>query len=87
VALATVLVIIRHDTLAAAPLTRESGIGEHFAKVLSQSWSTGVRALVESIGGLVKVVIGGLLWWLGLFGIGLLVQVLFKRWRAARALT
>jgi hypothetical protein len=60
VSLATVLVIIQSGEAPEA----QAGLGDYFVKQLGSAWQSGLRLLAESLAWLVKVIVGGLPWWL-----------------------
>lgn len=81
--LATVLVLIRADN-APVPVTKGS-LAELFAKVVGDSWQRGLETLIETLAFLVRVFVGGLVWWLILLGTITAVVVLHKRATRRRA--
>jgi hypothetical protein len=64
VALATVLVIISPaDPDEPGDADRGASLWDGFTGALGQSWRQGVEVLIASVAWIVKVAVGGLLWW------------------------
>lgn len=81
--LATVLVLIRAD---GAPVQVTKGsLAEFFAKVVGDSWQRGLETLIETLAFLVRLIVGGLVWWIVLVGAVLGVVVLRRRAAQRRA--
>lgn len=76
--LATVLVIVQEDV---EKEQRESGapFGAYFTKQIEESWNGGLRTLSDGAAWVVRVLVGGAIWWalLAVMGVGL--------WRWARS--
>jgi predicted house-cleaning noncanonical NTP pyrophosphatase (MazG superfamily) len=62
VALATILVSIQP---AAAPIEPPAadGIGAYFAESITKAWNTSLRVLVDTAAFLVRMLVGGIVWW------------------------
>ena len=61
VSLATILVIIRaEDAPAPEPA---SDLGKYFSENIGASWTTGLRFLSDTIANLLRVLVGGVIWW------------------------
>lgn len=65
VSLATVLLIIRPEpkTEDAAQQPTQQSFSQHFKTVMFDAWSEGTRSLIDTLAGVLSVLIGGLLWW------------------------
>ena len=65
VSLATVLVIIRTPDASEKPEKpdEEETLGAHLKDKLSSSWRSGATFLVDTLGGIVALLIGGMIWW------------------------
>ena len=66
VSLATILIIIRYDFDEEEPVeeeTDEDTLGAYFGENIAAAWDGGVRFLADTIGFIVQVLIGGLIWW------------------------
>lgn len=76
VSLATVLVLVRTPD----GIGRGAGVslGEHFTETVADAWRRGLEALVGTVGWLVTVLIGGLVWWVVL---GVAAWVVVRRMR------
>lgn len=61
VSLATILVIIRPDTAAPAPLPE--GIADYFKKQVTRAWDSALGFLADSVAFLISVVVGGAMIW------------------------
>lgn len=61
VSLASVLVIIRPTD---APIEEEPSLGGYFIESVGDSWTSGLQFLSDTIAGLLRVVIGGAIWWI-----------------------
>lgn len=75
VSLATVLVIIRPTDAPPPPSPPVTGLWTEFVTALSRAWHTGVHYVVLSLALIVRVVVGGAVWWV------LLVLAWFLAWR------
>ena len=61
VSLATILVIIRaEDAPKAEP---EPALGKYFSDSVGTSWTSGLRFLSDTIANLLRVLVGGVIWW------------------------
>ncbi len=61
VSLATILVIIRaEDTPQPKPV---SDLGKYFSENVGASWKSGLRFLSDTIASLLRVLVGGVIWW------------------------
>ena len=61
VSLATILVIIRAED---APQPKPvSDLGKYFSENVGASWTSGLRFLSDTIAGLLRVLVGGVIWW------------------------
>lgn len=75
--LATVLVLVRAED---APLVVKQGaLGELFAKAVGDSWKRGVETLIGTVAFLVRLIVGGLVWWMVLVGMVTAAVVLRRR--------
>lgn len=81
VALATVAVMI---VPADAPPPEATGLAAHFAQTIESAWRGGLTFLVETLAGLLAVLVGGSIWWLVLVVVVLAVRGHWRR-RATRA--
>ncbi len=63
VSLATVLVLIRPAD-APAPAPEKSSILSHLGDSFSAAWRTGVEFLIDSSAAIVRIGLGGLIWWI-----------------------
>lgn len=81
VALATVLVNIRSDQPEATP--KPLSMTKYFFQNLRQAWDGGLTALADSIAWLVSVLVGGLVWWVGLLALALVARHAYRRHRSA----
>ncbi len=75
VELATVLVIIRHEE--PPPEKKDAGLGRYFSERIAQSWFGGLRFLTDSVAWTLRVLVGGLAWWLALVG----AVLVLRHWR------
>jgi len=80
VSLATVLVIIRPAD-APAPPPPKTGLWSHFGDTFQRAWENGTLFLVNTLAGLVSVLIGGLVWWVLLVVAILIVRAYRRRTR------
>ena len=61
VSLASILVIIRAED---APKPEpEPALGKYFSDSVGTSWTSGLRFLSDTIAGLLRVLVGGVIWW------------------------
>jgi hypothetical protein len=84
VAMATVVVTIHHQ--AAKPEPKESSLLEYFQETMTGAWYDGVGGLIGSVAKVMRIVIGGAVWWIVLGGLGLAGRRWFLRWREAQML-
>lgn len=87
VSLATILVILRPQ--AGAPIDAEQSKHEsaldYFGRQLALAWHAGTRALADSTAGIVRALVGGLVWWAMLaFAVGHAVRLTRTARRRAR---
>lgn len=61
VSLATILVIIRAEDAPAPELA--SDLGKYFSENVGASWTSGLRFLSDTIANLLRVLVGGVIWW------------------------
>ncbi len=71
VSLASVLVIIRPTD---APIEEEPSLGGYFIESVGDSWTGGLQFLSDTIGGLLRIVIGGAIWWILVIAAIVLIQ-------------
>jgi 1,4-dihydroxy-2-naphthoate octaprenyltransferase len=84
VSLATVLVLIRHDSEADEErATTDETLGEYFGESIGRSWTRGLQYLADSIAFVVRMLIGGLIWWVIAIAALLLARHLARRKLAA----
>jgi hypothetical protein len=76
-ALATVLVLVRAED--APPVVKQGALGELFAKAVGDSWKRGVETLIGTVAFLVRLIVGGLVWWMVLVGTVTAAVVLRRR--------
>jgi hypothetical protein len=82
VSLATILVLIRTEPEQPKPATQpaEKTISQYFGESVGAAWSNGLLALADTVAGMLKVIVGGIIWWMALIvGIMVLRQQLRKR--------
>lgn len=82
VSLATVLVIIRPDSTKPAPIP--DGLGGYFMKQLRASWQSSLTFLADSIAFLLRVLVGGAVFWVAAAVV--IAAILMARRRAIRRL-
>ncbi|HMN42302.1 MAG TPA: DUF4349 domain-containing protein [Phycisphaerales bacterium] len=63
VALASILILIRADD-APKPEPTPAGIFDSFNHEVSAAWTSGLSALTQTIAFLIRIAVGGLIWWL-----------------------
>ena len=68
VSLARVLVIIRPEDAPVKKPESPAGLGKYFFDSIQDSWGGGLRFLANTVAGLLRVLVGGLVWWLVLIG-------------------
>ncbi|MCA9289605.1 MAG: DUF4349 domain-containing protein, partial [Phycisphaerales bacterium] len=79
VSLATVLVIIAPNDDAPAPEPETTSIGDYFGAALASGWDRSLRTLADSLGGAMRFIIGGLLWWTIAVGALLVAHAALRR--------
>lgn len=84
VSLATILVVITTDS-APPPEPARIGIWDYFKASLADSWHSGLGALADTIAAVVRIAIGGLIWWLLLLTLFLTALHLYRRTGRAAA--
>lgn len=82
VTLATVLVIIRPDD---APPEPKAGLGHYFGNRMLASWGGGLRLLTNTMAGALRLLVGGLLWWVILLIVLLRVRQYVRQQRMQEA--
>ncbi|MCH8824372.1 MAG: DUF4349 domain-containing protein [Planctomycetes bacterium] len=63
VSLATILVIIRAEDAPEPEEKPEPSLSQYFSDSVGTSWSGGLRFLSDTVAGLLRVIIGGIIWW------------------------
>ena len=63
VSLATILVIIRAEDAPEPEEEPEPTLSQYFSDSVGASWSGGLRFLSDTVAGLLRVIIGGIIWW------------------------
>ena len=66
VSLATVLVLIHANPEPTPPPATQPAkqtIGQYFGKNVAESWETGLQWLADTVAALLRVLIGGIIWW------------------------
>lgn len=84
VSLATVLVIIRADT-APPPSTPVAGIWDYFKSSMASSWRAGLSILADTVALLLRIAVGGLIWWIIILSLAATALHYHRRARAAAA--
>jgi hypothetical protein len=80
VALATVLITIRtKDGPPPAPVP--AGFAANLGKKLNTAWTAGLDALISSVAAILQVIVGGLVFWIGL----IVIMILLRRWYLKRS--
>ncbi len=82
VSLGTILVTIRAGE---APAPVQPGAWSYFVTRVSDSWASAVRTLADSALWLMRVVVGGLIWWLLLAGLIVAIRTMARRMKRAAA--
>jgi hypothetical protein len=77
ISLATILVLIRPDN---APKPTPSSLFDSFSHEMSAAWTSGLNALTQTLGFLIRIAIGGLIWWLLLFAAIAIARRAIRRW-------
>lgn len=62
--LATILVIVRPPASADPKPAAHGALWDYFTKNISAAWQTGLAFLADTLASLLKIAIGGLIWWL-----------------------
>lgn len=78
VSLATVLVLIRSED-APEKLPADGSLGSYFSESIQIAWQKGLLFLADTVALLLRVLVGGLIWWI------LLLAVLLRVWQHHRA--
>ncbi len=63
VSLATILVIIRAEDAPQPEPDPEPTLGKYFSENVGTSWTSGLRFLSDTIANLLRVLVGGVIWW------------------------
>ncbi len=84
VTLATVLVIIRPEDAPQEPEPK-AGLGHYFGERMLASWGGGLRLLTNTMAGVLRLVVGGLLWWVILLIVLLRVRQYLRQQRMQEA--
>ncbi len=79
ISLASILVLIRPDT-SEKPVPKPSSLFDGFSNEMSTAWTSGVNALTQTIAFLIRIAIGGLIWWLLLFAAIAITRRAIRRW-------
>jgi len=79
IALASILVIIRPDN-APKPEPKPASMFDSFSGEMNAAWSGGLTALTQTLAFLVRVAVGGLVWWLLLIAAIAIVRRVIRRW-------
>jgi len=82
VSLATVLVLIRPEPKVDAPppptTQPEKTLGMYFSESIGSSWHNGLLFLADTVANLLRVFVGGIIWWVALF---LILLAARSHWR------
>lgn len=79
VALATVLVSIQPAAAAPVEDPDKAGIGAYFFERISGAWERSLHVLVDTAAFLVRVLVGGILWWMLLIGAVLSLRAAWRK--------
>ncbi len=63
VSLASILVIIRAEDAPQPEPEPEPALGKYFSDSVGTSWTSGLRFLSDTIANLLRVLVGGVIWW------------------------
>ncbi|MEE8155334.1 MAG: DUF4349 domain-containing protein [Phycisphaerales bacterium] len=63
VSLASILVIIRAEDAPEPEPEPEPTLGKYFSENMGASWTTGLRFLSDTVANLLRVLVGGVIWW------------------------
>lgn len=77
VSLSTILVTMQTDV--AEPTTAANGLMDRLGESLREAWESGAEALIDSLAFIVRVFIGGLLWWIVLGVIAIAARLMWMR--------
>jgi hypothetical protein len=78
VALATVLVLIRADDAPPEEAETEESLGSYFSENTQAAWRNGLLFLADTLALLLRVLVGGVIWWV------LLILVVLRLWQVRR---
>jgi hypothetical protein len=79
ISLASVLVLVRPDT-SEKPVPKPSSLFDGFTNEMSNAWTSGLSALTQTLAFLIRIAIGGLIWWLLLFAAIAAARRAIRRW-------
>lgn len=79
ISLASILVLIRPDT-SEKPVPKPSSLFDGFSSEMSSAWTSGVSALTQTIAFLIRIAVGGLVWWLLLIAAITISRRAIRRW-------
>ncbi len=79
ISLASILILIRPDT-SEKPVAKPSSLFDGFSNEMSNAWSSGVNALTQTIAFLIRIAVGGLIWWLLLLCAIAIARRAIRRW-------
>ncbi len=79
ISLASILVLIRPDS-SEKPVAKPSSLFDGFSNEMSNAWTGGVSALTQTIAFLIRIMVGGLIWWLLLAGAIAIARRAIHRW-------
>ena len=77
VSLSTILVTMQTD--ATEPTQGANGLMDRLGQSLRDAWESGAEALIDSLAFIVRVFIGGLLWWIVLGVIAIAARLMWMR--------
>lgn len=79
ISLASILVLIRPDT-SEKPVVKPSSLFDGFSNEMSNAWTSGLNALTQTMAFLIRIAVGGLIWWLLLFAAIAIARRAIRRW-------
>ncbi len=79
VSLATVLVIIRPPDAPMAQPEPTTGLSAYFVNAIARAWHSGSAFLVDTLAGILSVLLGGLVWWVLLVVVVLVIRSYRRR--------